>query len=443
MRLQARVPRFLTSTVEAGPDKSRPVLDARDVVVPNRWELPQHTVALIGRPAVWVGLDATTPHIALGFVDVPPRRIRLEQDFGGHLFVAIVGEDTTSATVIEGGPRHANGSGGLVPYSYPEDDFAERGVMDFEPIVIAPPLGLTPEFFAELVRSAQREYDGDQRYLAIEMPFLRIGRDSNSYAIGVLLASGLDRRAIPKPNKELRFELTGYPGAEDPVHRANFGSYPGAPGDLGDGVRDIAYHNGDGSVRLVVVGGRPHGVARLPDGTPVALDERGRRAFSPDDARAHALPTSQTDPPQQIRERRHFPSDPAPSGAQITLVVGERCVPLRPGDAYAGAIVERHDALGIATLRTANADVILPLTELGVELRDPRRVDRLLHVGTKLTVGLHRDRRPKLVAHGSFANGEWFKSRRFHAPPWRSAIPLTALGVAALAGAFYWRARTT
>lgn len=443
MRIQARLPRFLSSTIEAGPQVARPVLDGRDVTIPNQWKLPQHTVALIGRPAVWVALDVATPRIPLGFATLPPRRIRWEQDFGGHLFLAIVGEDTARATVIEGGPLHPNGSSALVPFSYPEDDFAKRGVMDFEPLVIAPPLGLSRQFFAELVRSAQRAYDGDQRYLAIELPFLRIGRDSNSYAIGVLLVSGIDPRAVPKPNDALRYEWTGYPGAEDPVHRANFGSYSGAPGDLGDGARDIAFHNDDGSVRLVVVGGAPSGRARLPDGTEVPLDERGRHAFAPDDARSHALPTSHTDPPAHVRNRRHFPKDPSPSGAQITLVVDGRSTPLRPGDAYTGKIVERHDALGIARLRTASSDIVLPLSELGVELRDPKRVDRLFRVGMELTIGLHRDRRPKLVAHGSAKTGDAFLSRRFHAPPWKKALPLTALGLATLAGAFYWRLRAT
>jgi hypothetical protein len=444
MRFQARIPRFLTSTVEAGSASSSPVLDGKDVIVANRWKLQQHTVALIGRPAVWVGLELSTPRLNLGPLKIASRPVRFEQDFGGHLFLAIVGADTSLATIVEGGPLQRGGSGALVPFRYPEDDFAKRGVTDFAPLVIAPPLGLTPEFFAELVRSAHRAYDGDQRYIAIEMPFLRIGRDSNSYAVGVLLVSGVDTRAIPKPGKALRYEVTGYPGAEAPVHRANFGCYPGAPGDLGDGVLDVAYHNEDGSVRLVVVGGRPNGRARLRDGTEVALDERGRRAFAPDDARSHGLPTSHTDPPQQIRERRRFPSDPAPSGAQITLVVDGRSVPLQPGTAYTGTIVDRHDALGIARLRTQTSDVILPLTELGVELRDPERVDRLLRVGSRLTVGLHRDRRPKLVVHYSAAGFELFRSRRFHAPPWRDAIPLTVLGLAVTLGAFlYWRRQAT
>jgi hypothetical protein len=79
-----------------------------------------------------------------------------------------------------------------------------------------------------------------------------------------------------------------------------------------------------------------------------------------------------------------------------------------------------------------------------VELRDPERVDRLLRVGSRLTVGLHRDRRPKLVVHYSAAGFELFRSRRFHAPPWRDAIPLTVLGLAVTLGAFlYWRRQAT
>jgi hypothetical protein len=442
MRLRARVPRLFSSNLETGPEASRPVLDGSPVVVPNTWNLPPHAVAVVGRPAVWVVLDIKTPRIELGIVSLPPRRIRAEQDFGGHLYLLVTGEDAAHAELIEGGPLRRRGADGLVPFAYPEADFAKRGVIDFDPILIPPPLGITAEFFAELLRSAQREYDGDQRYLAIEIPFLRVGRDSNSYAVGVLLASGVDTRKLPKPGKALRYELTGYPGAEDPVHRGNFGAYPGAPGKLEDGVFDMGYHNADGSVRLVVVGGKPNGRARLPDGSEVELDDLGRRAFAPDEASRHGLPTSYTEPPEQIRRRRHYPADAAPSGAQITLIVDGRSAPLVPGDAYTGTIVDRHDALGIAWLRTEKGDVVLPLIELGVELRDPERVDRLLRVGSKLTVGLHRDRRPKLVAHGDGATDDAFLSRRFHAPPWRKAIPLTAFGVAACAGGLYWFLRT-
>jgi hypothetical protein len=435
----------ISSTVEAGPERSRPVLDGSDVTVANRWKLPPHSVAIVGRPAVWVGLDVTTPALSLGFARLPSRRVRWEQDFGGHLYLAVTGADASRVTIVEAGPLHPGGTGNLVPYAYPEDDFAERGIVDFEPIVLKPPHGLSDEFFATLVRDTQRAYDGDQRYLAIEMPFLRVGRDSNSYAVGVLLACGVDPRAIPKPQKEMRWEWIGYPGAEDPVHRANFGAYLGAPGDLGDGVMDVAYHNADGSVRLALLGGTPHGTARLPDGIEVTLDELGRIAFSPDDARAHGLPSAHTDPPEQIRNRRHFPPDPQPQGAQITLVAGGRSVPLQPGNEYRGTVVARHDALGLATLRTgAGIDVVLPLTELGVELRDPKRVDELLHVGTELTVGLHSDRHPKIVVHGSASVDDRFTWHRPHLPRPVNVAGALALGALALVAAIaWWRERPT
>ena len=273
------------------------------------------------------------------------------------------------------------------------------------------------------------------------MPFLRVGRDSNSYAVGVLLACGVDPRAIPKPQKETRWEWIGYPGAEDPVHRANFGAYLGSPAQLGEGVIGTAYHNADGSVRLVLVGGPPNGSARLPDGTVVTLDELGRIAFSPGDARAHGLPSTHTEPPAQIRTRRRFPSDPQPQGAQITLLVDGRAVPLLPGNQYRGIVVARNDALGLATLRTVGGnDVVLPLAELGVELRDPERVDELMHVGTELTVGLHSDRHPKIVVHGRGWLGDVLRRHRLHAPrAVNVAGSLTAFGIAAVAAAVWWR----
>jgi hypothetical protein len=444
MRFQARIPRFFTSAVDAGPDPSRPVLDGSEVVVANRWKLPPYAVGMIGRPAVWVGLDVKTPAIPLGFTTIPARRLRWEQDFGGHLYLAIASADAAKVTIVEAGPLHPGGTGNLVPYAYPEDDFAARGIVDFDPLVLKPPHGLGEEFFANLVRATHREYDGDQRYLAIEMPFLRVGRDSNSYAVGILLACGVDPRAIPKPQKEKRWEWIGYPGAEDPVHRANFGAYLGVPTDLGDGVIDVAYHNPDGSVRLAVVGGTPGGTARLPDGTFVALDEFGRIAFSPDDARARGLPSTHTEPPEQIRDRRFFPPDPQPQGAQITLVVAGKSAPLAPGDAYRGTIVSRHDALGLATMREADGrEVVLPLTELGVELRDPKRIDELLRVGTELTVGLHSDRHPRLAVHGTAASvRDRFKWHRPHLPrPVNLAGGLAVVAVAIAIAAVYWRER--
>ncbi len=440
MRLGLRIPRFASSTVEAGSAQARPVLDGRDVVVPNRWEIPPHTVALVGRPAVWFSFEVRIPELRLGPLRLPPKRLVWEQDFGGHLFVAITDGDASRVTIVEAGPSNANGTGALVPYAYPEDAFAERGITDFLPIPITPPNGLSAEYFGELVRATQRGYDGNQRYLAVEIPFLRVGRDSNSYAIAVLLCCGIDPREIPKPREAMRFEWVGYPGAEDPCHRANFGDYLGAPSHLGDGVVDIAYHNADGSVRYVVVGGAPHGRARLPDGSEVELDAQGRRSFAPDDARAHGLPTAHTDPPEQIRTRRMFPRQPAAAGAEITLIVDGRSVPLRPGEQYRGTIVARHDALGLARLKTASGEVVLPLVEIGAELRDPARVDRLLRVGTEVTLGLRRDRHPRLVAHGS----SWFRDRlrwrRLHLP--RPTLVVTAaLATAVVVGAVVWLAQ--
>ncbi len=444
MRLQARLPRFATSTVEAGSERSRAVLDGTEVVVANRWSLPADTVAIVGRPAVWTALDLALPAIPLGFTTIPAKRVRWEQDFGGHLFLAVTDADTSRVRIVEAGPLEANGAGNLVPFEYPEDDFERRGVVDFDPIVIPPPNGLAPAAFARLVLDAQRAYDGDQRYLAIEIPFLRVGRDSNSYAIGVLLASGVDPRAIPKPERERRYEWTGYPGAEDPVHRANFGAYLGAPTRLADGAIEVAYHDADGGVRLVVIGGAPNGTARLPDGSTVRLDALGRIVFAPDDARARGLPTRHTAPPAQIARRRFFPHDPAPQGAQITLVVGDESVPLVPGTEYRGTVFERHDALGLAFMRTGDGvEVVLPLAELGIELRDPRRVDELARVGTELTVGLHRDRHPKLAAHGNAWARDRFAWHRLHAPrPVEIATSVVAgLAVVALAGALVVRSR--
>lgn len=443
MRFQARIPRFVTSTVEAGPERATPILDGRDAVVPNHWKLPPNTVALVGRPAVSTSLDLTLPSFSLGPVRVRGRRLRFEQDFGGHLFIVLTTDEADRVRIVEGGPLTPGGAGNLVPYSYPEDDFARRGVIDFEPVVIPPPNGLAEGDFLQLLRDVHRAYDGDQRYRAIEIPFLRVGRDSNSYAVGVLLCCGIDPRAIPKPQKAMRWEWTGYPGAEDPVHHANFGAYLGAPTHLAGGVLEVAYHNWDGSVRLVAVGGEPAGVARLPDGSEARLDAQGRIVFLPEEAKRRGLPSRHTEPPRQIAARRRFPPDPAPAGAQITLVVDGRSVPLEPGNQYRGAIVDRNDALGLAILRTADGvEVVLPLTELGVELRDPKRVDELMRVGVELTVGLHSDRHPKLVAHGDAALIDRFRARRLHAPRPANVAGAAALGIGllvAVAGYFVWR----
>jgi len=430
MRFQARIPRFVASSLETGPEAARPVLDGSDVVLPNLWRLQPHTVALLGRPAVWTAFAITTPRIPLGIGALPPQHLRWEQDFGGHLFLAVTGADTSTVSILEAGPRYPNGTGALVPYWYPEDDFARRGIADFDPIVIPPPHGMDQKSFAALVRVAQRSYDGDQRYRAIEVPFLRVGRDSNSYTIGLLLSCGLDPRAIPKPHPDLRYEWTGYPGAVDPVHRANFGSYLGAPNRFEDAV-EVAYHEADGRVRFVLVGGSPNARIRLPSGTEVTLDALGRIVFSSEDALAHGLPTRHTEPPRQIRERRRFPSDPQPAGAEITFVVDGNSVPLDAGTEYRGTIVERHDALELATLRTpAGSEIVLPLVDLGVELRDPKRLNRLVRVGAELTVGLQSDRYPKLVAHGDAAVADRLRPRRLHAP--RPASVVAGAAVAAV-----------
>ncbi len=443
MKFQFRIPRFATSTVESASHRAKPILDGHEGTVPNVWNLPAHTVALLGRPAVWFALDIAMPRIPLGFATIPPLKHVWEQDFGGHLFLVTTDADTSRVIVIEGGPSNRGGSGALVPFCYPEDDFAKRGIMDFDPIVIEPPHGLSKEFFAQLVRRIQRSYDGDQRYLAIEIPFLRVGRDSNSYAVGVLSATGVDDRAIPRPVKSMRWEYSGYPGAEDPVHHANFGTYIGVPTDLGNGTTDIAYHAEDGELLFSVVGGAPSGTARLPDGSEAALDALGRITFSPDDARRHGLPSKHTDPPEQIRNRRRFPADPAPAGAMITLVIDGQCVPLQPGTEHHGVVVERHDALEIATLRTdTGSNVTLPVVELGVEMRDPKRVDNLFRVGNEVTVGLHRDRHPKLLAHGDAGFYDGLRWHQFHAPAWWKVFATCAIGLAVLVvGIGWWRSR--
>ncbi len=433
LKLRLHLPHLFTSNIDAGPERDRPILDGTELAGPNRWNVPPQTVAMIGRPAVWIALDLTRPRVALGALQIPAKRWRWEQDFGGHLFLAIAGDDAAQVTIVEAGPRHRNGAGGLVPFRYPEDDFAERGFVDFNPIAIAPPHGIDAAFFGGLIRATQRAYDGDQKYLAIEIPFLRIGRDSNSYAVGVLLACGVDPRALPQPRDAMHFEIAGYPGIEDPVHLANFGVYLGAPHDLGDGALAAAYHDADGSVRLVVVGGTPLARVRTPAGSEVCLDARGRCAIAPEDARRHGLPVRATQPPEHIVNRRHFPEKPAIAGALITLLIAGRAVPLRPGASYRGTIVARNDALGLAILRAPQGEIVLPLAELGVELRDPKRVDRLVRIGSDLTVGLHRDRRPQLRAYGHAAQSDAITPRRAHAPrPIAVALVAATLALAGL-----------
>ena len=429
MRFRLRVPSVATSTVESLSNKGTPVLDGRDVLVKNRWNLPAHTVAMIGRPAVWFAFDLYKWHI--------------ERDIGGHLYLLVTDEDTSQAAIVEAGPRNPNGTGALVPFNYPEETFAERHISDFDPEIIPPPHGVSAAFFADSVRAMHRAYDGDQRYLAIEIPFLRVGRDSNSYAIGVLLACGVDPRAIPKgPKKAIRRELSGYPGAEDPVPKANFGVYFGAPTPLDGGAAELAYHASDGGVTVVAVGGEPNGRVRLGDGTFVGLDNLGRIIFSPDDARAHGMPTRKTEPPQHIRTRRRYPKHPDPAGGYISLVADGSSVPLEPGKSYRGTVVSRNDALGITTLRTDNGECTLPIADLGVELRDPKRVNELFNVGNTVTVGLHHDRHPKLIAHGSRYLPDRLRWRRLHVPRWINVVTTVAIGAAIITAAIVWiRAR--
>ncbi len=428
MKFRIQIPRVAASGVEDSKEQGAPVLDGRDILVPNRWNLPAHTVAMVGRPAVWIGFTLLSWHV--------------ERDIGGHLYLLVTGADPSHAQLVEAGPRNPNGTGALVPFTYPEVDFADRQFADFAPEVVAPPNGMPPEAFANAVRATHRAYDGNQRYRAIEMPFLRVGRDSNSYVVGVLLASGVDPRAIPRgPKKAIRRELAGYPGAEDPVPKANFGVYVGAPTPLADGVADVAYHDERGDVRAVVVGGAPHARVRLPDGAEITLDEHGRCLFDAAEAKAHALPQQHTEPPESIRTRPHFPEEPDPAGGLITLLVAGRAVPLVPGSSYRGTVVARNDALGAVTIAGDAGTCVLPITDLGAELRDPKRVDELFRVGNDLTVGLHRDRHPRLVVHGTKYLGDRLKWRRFHAPRPLEVVGIVAtsvVGLAAIAGAIAW-----
>lgn len=446
MNFRFRIPLLASSSVESGRQQSYPVTDGRDVRIPNVWKLAPG-VWLGGRPAVWMSLAFGLPAITIGPLRTAKWEFRFERDFGGHLFLLVVRDGQTGhALLVEGGPTSANGSGALVPYRYPEEDFAKREVVDFAPIRIHAPQGLAEPAFAEMVLATQRAYDGNQFYLVIELPFLRIGRDSNSYVVGVLLSCGVDARAIPKqPAKDLiRREISGYPGAEDPVHRANFGVYSGVATALAGDLLAIATHEENGDVRYVTIGGEPGGRARLADGSEYALDERGRVVLEAAEARAHGLPAAHTQPPAQIAARRRFPKKPQPAGAEITLVVDSTTMPLTSGDSYEGTIERVDDALGVAFLAaTDGRKIMLPLTELRVELRDPERVDRLLKVGSHLTVGLHRDRHPMLVPHGSAAADDALVWHRFHAPSWTKVAVTTALGVALLGAAGYawFRAR--
>ena len=435
MRFRATLPR-LTSTVQTSPNAfdHEPLLDGQLPITPNVWRVPANTVALCGRPAVWFALDVRVPGFRIGPLHVHPRRIRWEQDVGGHLYIVVVGDAPADAIVLEGGP-YVTGTGALAPYAYPEDGFYNRGMIDFDPVTIDPPSGLTPQEFAELLFTAHREYDANQRYTAIEIPFLRVGRDSNSYAIGMLLAAGLDFREIPKPYRARRFEWSGYPGAEDPVHRANFGGYLGEQSTLSDGAKTATYHGDHGQVVYVCIAGEPHGTARLPDGWDAPLDARGRRVLGPEEALRHGLPLKHTAPPPHVANRVRYPKKPDPAGAYITFVDNGVSTPLELGKTYSGTIVERDDALGLATMRTEDGrTVTMPMNELGVELRDPQRVDAALKVGEFLRVGLHRDRRPRLHVRGRPDIG-----RSASAVGPEAAVAAAVFAVLAVLGVFIFR----
>jgi hypothetical protein len=108
-------------------------------------------------------------------------------------------------------------------------------------------------------------------------------------------------------------------------------------------------------------------------------------------------------------------------------------------------VVERNDALYLATLRgDTGKSVVLPIAELGIEMRDPKRVDGLFRVGNEITVGLHADRHPKLIAHGAAGLDDAMNWHQFHAPPWRNVIVTSAVGVAVVAaGVGWWYSRET
>jgi hypothetical protein len=431
----------VTSTVQTSPgplDVTPPILDGHLPIFSNVWRIPRNTVALCGRPAIWFAIDLTIPALRIGSWHTKRRRIRWEQDFGGHLYVIIVRDVASEAILLEGGP-YFNGTGALAPFAYAEDVFFNREMIDFDPVPIDPPHGLSADEFAELLINAHREYDGNQRYTAIEIPFLRVGRDSNSYAIGLLLAAGLDIREIPKPYRAHRFEWSGYPGAEDPVHRANFGGYLGEPGRLDDGVSTATYHGDRGQVVYVVLAGDPLGTALLPDGVTVDLDRYGRRLLTAAEASQHGLPLKHTPPPPHIAGRVRFPKKPDPAGAKITFVADGVSVPLDVGDTYSGRIIARSDALNLATMFTKDRVIVtMPINELGVEMRDPKRIDAALKVGEHLTVGLHSDRRPKLHVGG----GPNFGRSAFTIAPVSAVVAVVFVVVAGLAAVVLRSKRT-
>jgi len=100
--------------------------------------------------------------------------------------------------------------------------------------------------------------------------------------------------------------------------------------------------------------------------------------------------------------------------------------------ASADQIRSTYRLLDVFSIMLLN-EIVVPLPDLGVELRDPKRVDALLYVGNEVTVGLHRDRHPKLDSHGSAGIDDFFLWKRLHAPrPIEIALSV-ALGAGACA----------
>ena len=366
-RLHLRIPRYAASTVEVRSDQGHAVLDRSDVgraeslgsaAAYGRHDRAARRVAGLRHPALALGAGhRRTP--------VPGRHRRRRRHRDDRRSGPRASQRDRSAGAVPLSRRRLRRAQdhGFPARDHPAAERAEPGVLRGN--------WCAPRSASTTAISA---------ISAVEIPFLRVGRDSNSYVLGVLACCCVDPRSMPAgPKHVIHRELTGYPGTKDPVHRANFGVYLGVPTRLDRDVAEVAYHKADGSVLAVVVGGKPNGRARL------ARRHRGRRstrfgciAFSPEDARRHGMPSVHTDPPEHIRTRRFFPPDPTPAGAQLTILVDKRPTALSPGDRYRGTIVDRHDALGLATLRTGTADCVFPLAEFGVEMRDPKRVDALL-----------------------------------------------------------------
>jgi hypothetical protein len=68
-------------------------------------------------------------------------------------------------------------------------------------------------------------------------------------------------------------------------------------------------------------------------------------------------------------------------------------------------------------------------------------VDRLLQIGTEVTVGLSRDRHPKLSAHGTDWLRDRLRYRRFHLPRIRNVATTAVLAVGVLVAGAFWLLR--